>query len=99
MHYYSYKYHEVMQLEFDTYQYLVKCMVKAKANDDLELLEVVSFPQMSNKNQRKRIINNLNKKAETQDQLEERAVTTDDLAFFGVKVGNIADHIKDDNGK
>ena len=95
MHYYSYKLFEVEALDAPTYDYLCQCMIKAKANDDLEAIEIISYPHLKDNKARNGAINELRKRAETQRQLEERVVTTDDLSFFGVKVGNIADHIKE----
>jgi hypothetical protein len=95
MHYYSYKLHEVEILDAPTYDYLCECMIKAKANDDLEALEIISYPHLKDTKARNSAMNEIRKRAETQQQLDKRVVTSDDLSFFGVKVGNIADHIKE----
>ncbi len=89
MHYYSYKYHEVLQLKAETFHFLVDCMIKAKANDDLELVDVTMMPQLKDRARNKKI-NELVKRAETKQQLEDRSITTDQL-----QVGNIEDFIKD----
>jgi len=95
MHYYGYKRSEVLKLEAREYDFLCKCMIKAKANDDLEDLEIVSYPHLKDSKARNSARDRLVKRAETLEELEERIVTSDDLIMNGIKLGNIKDHIKD----
>lgn len=95
MHYFNYKYEEVIEMDAPTYNFLVQCMVKAKANDDLEQIEVVTYPHLKSAQSRNKSRMEIVKRAETVEELEESIVSSDDLAFFGVKVGNIADYLKE----
>lgn len=94
MHYYSYKLDEVLKMEARTYDYLCQCMIKAKANDDLELLELISYPHLKDNQNRNKVKQAIVRRAETQEQLEETVITTDQLQINGVSIGNIEDHIK-----
>jgi hypothetical protein len=95
MHYFNYKYEEVMKMDAPEYNFLVQCMVKAKANDDLEAIEVTTYPHLKSSQSRNKARMEILKRAETQEELEDSIVDAEDLAFFGVKVGNIADHLKE----
>jgi len=95
MNFYSYKYEEVEAMEVRDYNFLVQCMVKAKANDDLEQIEVVTYPHLKSAQARSKSRMEIIKRAETKEELEESIVTTEQLQAFGVKVGNIADYIKE----
>ena len=77
--------------EFD---YLCKCMIKAKANDDLEDIEIISFPHLKDSKTRNKVKLQIEKRAETEEQLEEKIITTDQLNVGGQKIGNISDFVK-----
>lgn len=93
MHYFGYKYHELVQLDAPTYNYLVDLMYIAKANEDLELRELISYPHLKQDDQ-KAINRRMHHKATSEAMRAESAATTDQLSAAGIKVGNIADHIK-----
>ena len=94
MHYYSYKYHEVLKLDYSTFSFLSGLMVKAKANDDIEAIEVISFPHLKNESARNKKHGELLKRAETKEELNKRVVSSDELSMNGIKIGSIEDHIK-----
>lgn len=95
MHYYSYKLNEVLELDAPTYDYLCESMIKARANDDLEMLELIQYPHLKDNSTRQKARRALVRRAETVEELEEKIITADELKFNGIKVGNIADFVKE----
>jgi len=93
MNYYSYKYHEIMQLDAPTYDYLVRIMLLAKTTDKIALKEIISYPHL-----KKEDMSNLNRKlfmeSTTDDMRAEKSVTANQLGAVGIEVGSIEDYIK-----
>lgn len=93
MHYFGYKYHELASLDYPTYDYLVQLMNIAKANDHLELKEIISYPHLKKEdmnNVHKRLIMN----ASSEKMRAEKAVTSDQLASLGIQVPGEDDYKK-----
>lgn len=83
MHYFGYKYHELASLDYPTYDYLVQLMNIAKANDDLELKEIISYPHLKKddmNNVHKRLIMN----ASSEKMRAAKAITSDQLSSLGI---------------
>jgi len=96
MNYYSYKYHEVLELEYNDYNFLVENMIRAKAKERLSQLQLHVYPHAKRENQEK-IHRAIIKESTPQKEMEKRAVKTDDLnKIFG---GNIADVLKGKDGR
>ena len=94
MHYYHYKYDEVMQMEVSTFDFLIEAMNLAQSQRDLKVKELVSYPHLD-KDSRTKVDNRMTLNATTKEMRADSAVTTDQLKVAGVSVGNISDVIKD----
>ena len=55
MNYYNYKYHEVLELEYNDYNFLVENMIRAKAKEKLSQLQLHVYPHTKKDNQDKTI--------------------------------------------
>lgn len=95
MNYYSYKYNEVLELEYNDYNFLLQNMIHAKAKERLRQLQLHIYPHAKKDNQEK-IHRALNKESTPQEELKKKAVKADDLkSIFG---GKIEDFIKGKDG-
>ena len=87
-------------LDAPTYDYLVQLMFMAKANDNLELKELISYPHL-----KKEDMGALNKRLSLQSTSESmraaKAVTADQLESLGISTPSDKDYKKylDDGGK
>lgn len=89
MNYYSYKYHEVLELNYNIYNFLVENMQRAKAKEKLSQLQLFIYPHTKDSN-REKIHKQLVKESTPQEELKKRAVKADDLkAVFGGKIEDI----------
>lgn len=95
MHYFGYKYHELDAMDAPTYDYLSNLVIMCKATSDLELKEIVSFPNLK-KEDMAAIHRKLYMRATSEEMRAETAVTSDELGAAGISVGSIEDFIKDD---
>ena len=83
MHYFGYKYQELIELDAPTYDYLLQLMSIAKANDDLELKELISYPHLK-KDDMNSLHKRLSMKATSEKMKADKAVTSDQLASLGI---------------
>lgn len=89
MAYFGYKYDEFYNLEVPIYLHLIELYERAKAQDNLELLELFIYKDVD-KNNREQIHKKLTKTATPMAELEKRAIRTDDLAsVFGGSIEDI----------
>jgi len=96
MNYYNYKYHEVLELEYNDYIFLVENMVRAKAKEKLSQLQLHIYPHTKKDNQDK-IHRAIVKESTPQKELEKRAVKVEDMK--GIFGGKIEDIIKARDGR
>lgn len=96
MNYYSYKYSEVLGLEYNEFNFLVENMVRAKAKERLRQLQIAIYPH-AKKDAQNKIHKALVKESTPQDDLKQRAVKADDLK--GIFGGKIEDIIKGKDGR
>lgn len=96
MNYYSYKYNEVLELDYSDYVFLSENMIRAKAKERLHQLQLLIYPHAKKDNQN--IIHKaLVKESTPQKELEKKAVKVEDLRnIFGA---NIEDIVKERNGR
>lgn len=80
----------------DDFNFIYENMVKAKAQDRIDLLQLLIYPHTS-KDKAQKIHKELVKQANAPEIMKERAVKTDDLkSIFG---GKIEDVIKAKDGR
>ena len=88
MHYYSYKLHEVEELDINTFNKLVKCMNINKARERLEDMENLVYP-----NAKKTAADKIRRKvyniAIPVELRQDKAVTTDQLSKIYGDYGSI----------
>jgi hypothetical protein len=97
MHYYHYKYDEVMMLDIPTYEFLIEAMNLAQSQRDLGIKELISYPHMD-KDGRSKVDNRMRLSATTKEMRADSAITSDQLKVAGISIGNISDIVKGRNG-
>lgn len=84
MNFYSYKFHEVLEMRNDHFEYLYACMMKAKATNRINDLELVIYPHVKQDVARK-IHKKLYEQAMPDSAKKERVVTIADIKQSGFK--------------
>jgi len=82
MNFYSYKFIEVMELRNDLFEYLYNAMIKAKATDRVNDLELYVYPHVK-ADVAKKIHKKLYEQAMPESAKKDRIVTMEDLKQQG----------------
>lgn len=78
MHFYGYKYEEVLSLSADTFNHLLRCMIKVEAMKRIEGFQVSSFPHLKEA-EAKKVHKRAYSEAETDDQRGKNVISLGDI--------------------